>query len=91
MAINLRPTLRKVLAELQAERTKISRQIATIQQVLAAERSGRPRVRGRAASRPKRTSKPMSAAAKRALSQRMKAYWAKWRAEAAKRKAPAGR
>ncbi len=76
MAIELGITLRKALAELQAERTKISRQIAAIQRVLAAEGPRRSRVGRRAAARTKRTRRAMSAKARKALSLRMKAYWA---------------
>ena len=83
MTINVTKTLRKALVELQAERERISGQITAIQKVLAAGGSRRrPAVRGQAASGGKRAQKTMSAAARKAMSRRMKAYWAKRRAEA---------
>jgi hypothetical protein len=88
MAIDVTKTQQKALVELQAEQRKISEQIAAIQRVLAAGGSRRrPAVRGQAASRGKRARKTMSAAARKAMSRRMKAYWAKRRAASAKGKA----
>lgn len=75
MSINLSVTLRKAVRGLESEREKIDRQIAAIRSVLGAGLQGhRP---GLAAGRIR---KPMSAAARRAVSLRMKAYWAKQRA-----------
>ncbi len=74
MAIDLGTTLRKSLAEFQAEGTKILQQIAAIQRVLAAEGPGRLRVSRREAARPKRTQRPMSAKARKTLSLRMRTY-----------------
>ncbi len=91
MAIDLGTTLRKALAELQAKQSKLSRQMAMIQRLLAAQGPGRPQRRRRSAARMKPARKPMSAAAKKAVSQRMKAYWAQRRAEAAKGKASTGK
>lgn len=91
MAINLERTLRKALAELQAEQDKISRQIIAIKKVLATGDTGRARGRGRAAAQGRWTQKRMSAAARKAVSRRMKAYWAKRKAQAAKGKGEAGR
>ena len=73
-------TLRKALLELQSEKTRIEGQIAAIQSVLGGgggRRGRRPGGGGR---------RPMSAAARRAVSTRMKAYWAKRRAAKAKMK-----
>ena len=70
--------LRRALAELESEKNRIEGQIAAIQSVLgggAGRRGRRPGMGGR---------KPMSAAARRAVSHRMKAYWAKRRAAKAK-------
>jgi hypothetical protein len=60
-------TLRKALARLQTERERIDRQITAIQSVIGS-------ADGRAASAGRR--RPMSAAARRAVSRRMKKYWA---------------
>lgn len=90
MAIDVTKTLRKALAELQTEREKISQQIAAIQKVLAAGGSRRrPAARRQVASRGKRARNSMNAAARKAVSRRMKAYWAKRRAASAKGKAKA--
>lgn len=73
MAIHVTKTLRKALVELQAERERISGQIEAIQNVLAAGRSRRrPAARGQVASRGKRARKSVSAAARKAVSRRMK-------------------
>jgi hypothetical protein len=87
MTINLDSTLQKALKELRAERERISGQIAAIQTVLGADgsRSRRPAAKG-SASRGKRAPKSMSAAARKAVSRRMKAYWAKRKAEVTKGK-----
>jgi hypothetical protein len=70
-------TLRRALMELESEKSRIEGQIAAIMTVLGdgAGRRGRRAGGGR---------KPMSAAGRRAVSQRMKAYWAKRRATKAK-------
>jgi hypothetical protein len=89
MAIDIMKTLRKALVELQAERERISLQITAIQQVLVAGRSGsrrRPALKTQATIRGKGARKAMSAAARKAVSRRMKAYWAKRRAGALKGK-----
>lgn len=78
-------TLRKALLELESEKNRIEGQIAAIQSVLGgggARRGRRPGGTGR---------KPMSAAARRAVSHRMKAYWAKRRASKASRQKMAGK
>ncbi len=84
MAIDITKTLRKALVELQAEQRKISGQIAAIEKVLAADSRGRQRRRGRVQRPGKVAGKRMSAAARKAVSRRMKASWAKRKAEAAK-------
>lgn len=91
MAINLAKTLRKALVELQAEQRKISEQIAAIQKVLAADSRGRERRRGRGKKPTKPARKRMSAAARKAVSRRMKAYWAKRKAETSRAKAKAAK
>ena len=86
MAINLDSTLRKALKELRAERERISEQIAAIETVLATGRPRRLLQRDHTGSRAKASRKRMSAAARKAVSRRMKAYWVKRRAQTAKRK-----
>lgn len=91
MAIDLTKTLRKALGELQAEREKISRQIDAIQKVLATGGRRPQRAKGRLGTQGKRRRKPMTATARKAVSRRMKEYWAKRKAQAAKGKGEAGR
>jgi len=91
MAIDLTKTLRKALGELQVEQEKISRQIAMIQKVLATDTRGRQRRRSRAGSPAKSAQRRMSAAARKAVSRRMKAYWAKRKTQATKGKVEAGK
>jgi len=91
MAIDLTKTLRKALAELQVERDRISDQIAAIRTVLAAGGTRRQRGETRSGTRRKRPRKRMSAAARKAVSRRMKEYWAKRRAGAAKGKGEGGK
>lgn len=91
MAMDLTKTLRKALAELQLERDRISDQIAAIKKVLTAGGTRRPRGKSQSGTRRTRPRKAMSAAARKALSRRMKEYWAKRRAEAAKGKGAAGK
>lgn len=75
-------TLRKALSRLQSERQHIDHQVAAIRTALGGAVEGRPVAR----RRPK-----MSAAARREVSQRMKAYWAARRAAKAGAKAVKGR
>jgi hypothetical protein len=81
MPADVTMTLRRALTELQSERQRIDRQIEAIRTVLDA--SGLPG-RGRRARRTVQSRRRMSAAARKAVSQRMKAYWAKRRATSAK-------
>jgi len=78
MAMDISKTLRRSLAELRSERTRLDQQISAIETALGAlgGRGGR----GRAASGKPRQRRPMNPAARKALSQRMRAYWAKRRA-----------
>ena len=82
MPIDVMATLRDALHQLEAERARIDRQIAAIRSVLDMADGSTDR-----AVRPRR--QRMSPAARRAFGQRMKAYWAKRRAEEAK--TPQGR
>ena len=82
MAIDVTKTLRKALAALEAEKAKISRQIESIHQVLAAGSRGPRQAKPRIRAQGKKKRPSLSAAARKALSQRMKAYWAKRRTQA---------
>ena len=81
--------LRKALGQLETEKQRIDREIAAVRAALKAfgdTGRGAPASTARASARHRR----MSAAARRAVSQRMKAYWAKRRAASAKGKARGG-
>ena len=83
MPVDVTTTLRKVLKQLQTEQARIEQQIATIQAVLTGRPAGRrPATRPTAPPKPPRKHRKqrMSAAARKAVSQRMKAYWAKRKA-----------
>ena len=74
--------LRKKAAELESERSRVDRELAAIRGALEAlDGAGRTRQAPKAAPRNRRA---MSPAARRAVGKRMKAYWAKRRAEKAK-------
>lgn len=77
MAMDISKTLRRSLAELRGERTRLDQQISAIETALGALGRGG---RGRTASGMPRQRRPMNPAARKALSQRMRAYWAKRRA-----------
>ena len=68
MPIDISRTLRQALAKLDSEKQKIERQASAIRTLLGT-------TDGRSAVRVRRRRK-MSPAARRAVSQRMKAYWA---------------
>lgn len=70
MPINVTATLKKALQTLESEGARIAYQITAIRQVLNG--TG-------ATTTPATRRRRMSAAARRAVSQRMKAYWAKHR------------
>lgn len=78
MALDVRSSLTRALKDLHDERAQIDRQIAALGRALA-EVGGKvaARVRGAGARGRRRA---MSAAQKKAVSVRMKAYWAKRRA-----------
>lgn len=78
MAIDVRTSLNRALKDLHKEREHIDRQITALGRALA-EVGGKVAARGRAAGRRVKR-RTMSAAQKRAVSVRMKAYWAKRRA-----------
>jgi hypothetical protein len=72
-------TLRKALVKLAAQKAQLDGQISAIEAALSAL-GGSPR------ANVARSRKGMSPAARRAIGKRMKAYWAKRRADAAKGK-----
>jgi hypothetical protein len=78
MPVNLSQTLRNALHELESEKDRIDRQLAAIRRAIAQASGSNPRTP--TVGRRRR----MSAAARRAVSRRMKAHWAKQRAKAAK-------
>ena len=85
MANDITATLRKALGKLSAQKQRLDQQISAIEGALGALR--RPS-QGGGARRRRRT---MSPAARRAVGRRMKAYWAKRKAEAARGKGKASK
>jgi hypothetical protein len=83
MPIDVSQTLRRALAELEAERGRLDRQISAIRAVIGGG-DGRSAGAGAGARAGTRGRRRMSAEARRAVSQRMKAYWAQRRAQKAK-------
>jgi len=80
MLPKVRAPLRKALGQLEAEQQRIDREMAAVRAALEAlgDRGRRTPAPPTRAKVPRR--RRMSAAARRAVSQRMKAYWAKRRA-----------
>lgn len=91
MILNLVAPLRKALGKLEGEKLRIERQIATVRAALEALGGSVQRTPAPATTRAKPRQRRMGAAARRAVSQRMKAYWAKRRAETAKSKTQGGK
>ena len=84
MANDITATLRKALGNLTSQKQRLDRQISAIETALGA--LGRsPQAAG---SRGRRR---MSPAARRAIGKRMKAYWAKRKADAARGKTKASK
>lgn len=73
--MNVDATIRKALAQLEAERSQIDKKIAALRVVLSSNTGSRETAK-RARVRRRRTRKPMSAAQRRAVSARMKKFWA---------------
>lgn len=86
MVLHVTAPLRKALRQLEVEKQHINGLIAAVRAALATLGDTR---RGTAPAPPRGKPKRrrMSVAARRAISQRMKAYWAKRKAATAKRKA----
>jgi hypothetical protein len=80
MLLSVTAALRKALQQLEAERQRLDRQIAAIRAILDESRDRRGRAPRGAGPLPNTKRRRMSVAARRAISQRMKAYWAKRRA-----------
>jgi hypothetical protein len=78
MPVDVSRTIRQALSQLQSERDRLDRQIRTLQGALDGVGGGRGAGGGGGARRGRRR---MSAEARRAVSQRMKAYWAARRAK----------
>jgi len=81
MATDVLSALRRALAELRSEKDRVDRHITVMETALGALNGQRP------VSGPRRRRRRMSPDARRAIGKRMKAYWAKRRAEAARGKA----
>jgi hypothetical protein len=81
MPVDVSRTLRQALSQLEAERSRIERQIRTLRAALDGA-GGAGRGAGGGGGRRRRR---MSAEARKAVSQRMKAYWAARRAKKAKK------
>jgi hypothetical protein len=88
MPVDVTNTLKDALAKLTAEKQRIERQAAAIQEALRAVNGSQPSVGARVAMTrgAKRGRRRMSPAQRRAVALRMKAYWAKRRSVASKRK-----
>lgn len=91
MILKLVAPLQKALRTLEVERRRIERQIMVVQAALEGLEGKRKSAPAGSATRPKVKQRKMSATARRAISQRMKAAWAKRRAKAAMGKAPGGK
>ena len=84
MALNVTGALRKALSYLEREKAGIDRQIRAVQSALAALAGRTSPAPPGLRSRPTPQHRRMSAAARRKIGRRMKAYWAKRRAASAK-------
>jgi len=94
MPTDVTRTLKEALSKLIAERQRIDRQTAAIQEALRALNgaSAGPRLSGAKKMVPsgQRRRRQMSPAERKAVGRRMKAYWAKRRAGMGKRKKTSG-
>ena len=84
MPVDVTRTLRQALSQLESERDRLETQIGRLRSALDGVGGG-----GRAGA-VRRRRRRMSADARRAVSQRMKAYWAARRAKKARGKAAKG-
>ena len=90
MPVDVSETLRHALAKLEAEKGRIERQIMGVRQALGAGRVGLDGSAAATTTGTKRRRKRMSAAERKAVSARMKAFWAKRRGGAGKGKRKKG-
>ncbi len=88
MILKLVAPLRKALRTLETEKRHIEQQISVLQAALEALEGKRKSAPAPSTTHSKAKKRRLSAAARRAVSQRMKAFWAKRRAEAGKGKVP---
>lgn len=72
-------TIQRAIAELEAERQDIEKKIATLRSVLTPSASRRTPANDAVNGNRKRGRRAMSAAARKAVSTRMKKYWAERR------------
>jgi hypothetical protein len=77
MADRIRSSLTKVLKQLHLERARIERQVSALSAAIGQLGGSKKKASRKAGQRRRRA---MSAVQKRAVSKRMKAYWAKRRA-----------
>lgn len=89
MDAGIRKPLEKVLSRLALERQRIQEQINAIEKALSLHNSNAPAVPAPDKRPPRRSRTGMSAAARRAVSRQMKAYWAKRKGATGRRKAKA--
>lgn len=76
-------TIQRAIAELEAEREELDSKIAALRAVLTGRRGRSARGNGGTGSR-RRSRRTMSASARKAVSARMKKYWAERRRAKAK-------
>lgn len=87
MPVDIRTSLQRALRELEAERTRVERQISAIADALR-QLGGRVGRRGRGAAGltiGRRRRRRMTAAERKAVSERMRRYWAERRKAKAER------
>ena len=87
MDVGIRKPLEKVLSRLALERRRIEGQIAAIEKALSLNHNDAPAAPATDKKLPGRSRAGMSAAARRAVSRRMKAYWAKRKGAIGRRRA----
>jgi hypothetical protein len=86
MPIDLSATLRQAIVKLQADKIRIERQIVALEQALNAGVGIADDASMGNAGATSRRAKRMSSAARKAISARMKAYWAKRKTPRTKKK-----
>jgi hypothetical protein len=84
MPVNVSAALQQALRQLEGEKSRVERQIQAVRSAIDGVGGGRRAPMARASARRRRR---MSPEARRAASQRMKAYWAKRRTATANGKA----